>query len=151
MIKAANKYFTEADFQPQLSPQEMLELGIFGGCYFDGDHSEFPTSWFEKARLSSNGFDVDCNHFRIGSGQTLAEWEAKGWITPEDPLGWFQWYCRFTIGRRLPGVDSFQIGRWRAFGPRHIGGIRANCEPGDIWCRPRQRQALLQWAYDPFF
>jgi hypothetical protein len=123
MIKAANQHFTEADFQPQLTPQEMLELGVFGGSYFGKDHSEFPASWFEKAQLSNNGFNVDCNHFRVAAGQTRAEWQAKGWITQEDPLGWFQWYCRFTMGRRLPGVDSFQIGRWRAL------AILAELEP----------------------
>ena len=140
-----------ADFLPQLSPQAMLEAGVFGGWYFGDRHDEFPESWFKKARLSARGFDVSCNAFGVAAGLSRAEWQAKGWITPDDPLGWFQWYCRFTLGRRLPGVDAFQIARWRAFGPRHIGGIRKNCERHDLTCRPRQRQALLQWAYDPFF
>lgn len=141
-----------AAFAPALSPKRMLELGVFGGAYFDGtDIGEFPADWFANARLSDHGFDVELNCFGIESGLSRAEWQAKGWITPEDPLGWFQWYCRHTAGRRIPGVDSFQIGRWRAFGPRHIGGIRRNCEPGDLSCRRRQRQALLQWGYDPFF
>ena len=74
----------------------------------------------------------------------------RGWITKEDPLGWFQWYCRYTIGRRIHDIDNFQINRWAAFGPRHIGGIKANCEPNNILCRPRQRQALLHWVYNPF-
>lgn len=137
-------------FQPQLTPREMLELGVFGGWYFEGDIAEYPADWFANAKLSDDGFDVTLNCFGVASGQSRAEWQAKGWITPEDPLGWFQWYCRYTLGRRLPDVDRFQIGRWRAFGPRHIGAIRANCAPGDLACRPRQRQALLQWAYDPF-
>lgn len=138
-------------FKPQLTPKQMLELGVFGGWYFEGKHDEFPAAWFRKAKLSKRGFDVSLNCFGVASGQSRAEWQAKGWITPEDPLGWFQWYCRYTLGRRLAAVDRFQIGRWKAFGPRHIGGIRANCDPGDLACRPRQRQALLQWAYDPFF
>ena len=139
-------------FAPDLTPKKMLELGVFGGAYFDGtDVSEFPADWFADAQLSDHGFDVELNCFGIESGLSRAEWLAKGWITPEDPLGWFQWYCRYTLGRRIPTVDRFQIGRWRAFGPRHIGGIRHNCEPGDLSCRRRQRQALLQWAYDPFF
>jgi len=140
-----------SEFAPQLTPREMLEHGVFGGWYFEGDHKEYPAEWFENARLSTDGFDVRLNCFGIASGLSRAEWQAKGWITPEDPLGWFQWYCRYTLGRRLPEVDAFQIGRWKAFGPRHIGGIKKGCEPFDLSCRRRQRQALLQWAYDPFF
>lgn len=138
------------EFKPQLTPKEMLELGVFGGWYFKGDTEEYPKEWFENARLSENGFDVSLNYFEIESGLPMEEWIKKGWITKEDPLGWFQWYCRFSLGRRIERVDQFQIKRWKAFGPRHIGGIKANCEEGDIYCRPRQRQALLQWAYDPF-
>jgi hypothetical protein len=139
------------DFKPQLTPKQMLELGVFGGWYFEGRHEEYPAAWFKNAKLSGHGFDADLNCFGIASGQSRAEWKAKGWITPEDPLGWFQWFCRYSMGRRLPAVDRFQIGRWKAFGPRHIGGVRANCPAGDLTCRRRQRQALLQWAYDPFF
>ena len=138
------------EFCPQLTPQEMLELGVFGGWYFKGDTKEYPKAWFKKAKLSTDGFDEKLNYFEVKSGQTMAIWKKKGWITPEDPLGWFQWYCRYFLGRRIPGVDEFQIKRWKAFGPRHIGGITSNCEKGDIFCRPRQRQALLQWSYDPF-
>jgi len=86
----------------------------------------------------------------VTAGQSMSVWLEKGWITPEDPLGWFQWYCRYYMSRRIPSVDEFQIKRWKAFGPRHIGGIEANCEPKNFLCRPKQRQALLQWAYDPF-
>ena len=138
------------EFRPQLTPQEMLELGVFGGWYFKGDIREYPKAWFKKAKLSNDGFNEKLNYFEIRSGQTMSVWKKKGWITPEDPLGWFQWYCRYFLGRRIPGVDDFQIKRWKAFGPRHIGGITYNCEKGDMCCRPRQRQALLQWSYDPF-
>jgi hypothetical protein len=128
----------------------MLALGVFGGWYFESDHGEFPAAWFKQARLSAHGFDVTKNCFGVRAGLTRQEWQDKGWITKEDPLGWFQWYCRFVMGRRLPGVDAFQIKRWKQFGPRHTAGIRKNCEPGDFTCRRRQRQALLQWAYDPY-
>ncbi|MBI80806.1 MAG: hypothetical protein CMD85_02170 [Gammaproteobacteria bacterium] len=140
----------EKDFSPQLTPKEMLELGVFGGWYFKGDVEEYPESWFKKAQISKDGFDIKLNYFQVSSGQSMSVWKEKNWITPEDPLGWFQWYCRYSLGRRLHKVDVFQMKRWRSFGPRHIGGIKANCEKGDIFCRPRQRQALLQWAYDPF-
>ena len=128
----------------------MLELGIFGGYYFKGDTSEYPSEWFKNAKISPTGFDASLNYFKVASGQPISLWLEKGWITPEDPLGWFQWYCRYSLGRRLEHVDEYQIKRWKAFGPRHIGGIKNNCEPRDLWCRPKQRQALLQWAYDPF-
>ncbi|MFM1565289.1 MAG: hypothetical protein ACKJRP_00005 [SAR86 cluster bacterium] len=138
------------EFCPQLSPQEMLELGVFGGWYFKSVIDEYPKAWFKKAKISSDGFNEKLNCFEVRSGQSMSVWKKKGWITPEDPLGWFQWYCRYFLGRRIPEVDAFQIKRWKAFGPRHIGGINSNCEKGDIFCRPRQRQALLQWSYDPF-
>jgi len=137
-------------FEPQLTPRAMLEHGVFGGWYFEGQCDEFPSSWFVNAKISLQDFDPSLNYFGVASGQSRQHWDKLGWITPEDPLGWFQWYCRYTMGRRLPEVDTFQIGRWHAFGPRHIGALKANCEKGDIWCRPRQRQALLQWAYNPF-
>ena len=137
-------------FNPQLSPKEMLKLGVFGGYYFDGIHNEYPKDWFKDAKLSNTGYDINLNCFKINSGLSRKEWTKSGWITKEDSLGWFQWYCRYTMGRRIPNIDNIQIKRWKAFGPRHIGGIKSNCEPGNIDCRPRQRQALLHWAYDPF-
>ena len=138
-------------FKPELTPKKMLELGVFGGWYFEKKFDEYPASWFKKAKISSNGFDETLNCFGINAGLTREEWNKKGWIFSGDPLGWFQWYCRYTIGRRLPEIDEIQISRWRAFGPRHIGGIKKNCEKGALNCRKRQRQALLQWGYNPFF
>ena len=137
-------------FKPDLTPKKMLEYGVFGGSYLGKTINEYPKSWFVKAKISKN-FNANLNYFEVKAGQSLKEWEKKGWIMEQDPRGWFQWYCRFTMGRRFLEVDKVQIMRWKAFGPRHIGGIKKNCEEGDIWCRARQRQALLQWAYDPFF
>ena len=138
-------------FKPQLSPQRMLELGVFGGSYFPTEIiKEFPKSWFKKAKLSKT-FDVNINYFKIKSGLSRQEWIDKGWIFKEDPLGWCQWYCRYKTGRRAFEMDKIQIKRWKAFGDRHAPAVRKNCEEGDFSCRKRQRQALLQWAYDPFF
>ena len=134
-------------FQPQLTPAEMLRLGVFGGKYMTDCRKEFPASWFAKAKLSPRGRDLELNYFHIDASQPLSEWRRKGWIHRDDPRGWFQWYCRYYMGRRLGDEDQRQIKRWRAF-RRHIAQIRKNCEPGDPFCRPRQRQALLQWAYD---
>ena len=135
-------------FKPQLTPKKMLELGVFGGAYFvDGTIKEFPKSWFTKAKISKT-FDVSLNRFQIESGLSRKEWIDKGWIFKEDPLGWFQWYCRFKNGRRIPRIDEIQIKRWKAF-KRHVAAIKKNCEQGDIHCRRKQRQAILQWAYNP--
>ena len=136
-------------FKPQLTPKRMLELGVFGGAYFsDGSIKEFPKLWFTKAKLSKS-FDVNLNYFKIESGLTRKEWIDKGWIFKEDPLGWFQWYCRYTNGRRIKGMDEVQIQRWLNF-TRHVKAIAKNCDKNDLSCRRRQRQAILQWAYDPF-
>ena len=136
-------------FKPQLTPKKMLELGVFGGAYFGKDTKEFPKDWFKKAKLSKT-FNVSMNRFKIVAGLSRKEWMDKGWIFKEDPLGWFQWYCRFKMGRRITHIDRIQIKRWKAFGDRHIPAIKKNCDEGDMQCRRRQRQAVLQWAYDPF-
>ena len=133
-------------FGPFHTPAEMLAMGVFEGRYCNDCTDEFPVDWFAHAKLSDRP-DPALNYFGIKSRQPLSVWREKGWIYGPDPRGWFQWYCRFYLGRRLPEIDAIQIGRWRAFS-RHAGQIRANCAPGDIFCRPRQRQALLQWAYD---
>ena len=136
----------DSGFKPEVTPAQMLELGVFGGKYMTDCRAEYPVAWFTKAQLSPGHPDRQCNFFGVLSGQPLAEWQRKGWIHPDDPRGWFQWYCRYFLGRRHDD-DARQIGRWRAFA-RHAAQVRRNCEPGDPFCRPRQRQALLQWAYD---
>ena len=135
------------DFSPELTPRQMLELGVFGGKYMTDCKKEFPQSWFDKARLSPKGKNPELNYFGVDASQSLSMWRRKGWIHTEDPRGWFQWYCRYFMGRRLVGEDERQIGRWNAI-RRHLSQIRKNCEPCDFHCRPRQRQALLHWAYD---
>ncbi len=136
-------------FKPQLTPKKMLELGVFGGSYFVGTNvKEFPKTWFQNAKISKN-FDTSLNRFRIKAGLSREHWMEKGWIFKEDPLGWFQWYCRFCNGRRIPHVDEIQIKRWKNF-KRHVTAIEKNCEKGDLGCRRRQRQAILQWSYNPF-
>jgi len=145
--KIINKNFYKI-FKPELSPKKMLRLGVFGGSYFGLKIKEYPKDWFLKVRISKN-FDVSLNRFKVKSGLSRNEWLKKGWIYKEDPLGWFQWYCRFYNGRRIPHIDEIQIKRWKNF-RRHVMAIKKNCEPGDLSCRKRQRQAILQWAYNPF-
>ena len=136
------------DFKPELSPKKMLELGVFCGSYFSMNIKEYPKLWFKKAKLSKS-FDVNLNCFKVESGLSRDHWIKKGWIFKEDPLGWFQWYCRFSKGRRIPHIDQVQIRRWKNF-KRHVMAIKKNCDEGDFACRKRQRQAILQWAYNPF-
>lgn len=136
------------DFKPHFTPKEMLEFGVFEGKYCNDCRDEFPDEWFENAKISDKP-DISLNYFGIKSRQPLQIWRQKGWIIEPDVRGWFQWYCRYYLGRRIEDVDRFQIKRWKSFA-RHAGQIRANCEPGNLDCRPRQRQALLQWSYDPF-
>lgn len=134
------------DFKPELTPKQMLELGVFGGKYLNECVDEFPADWFKNAKLAPLRKDPALNFFEIDASQPLLEWLSKGWIHEQDPRGWFQWYCRYFMGRRTDD-DARQIKRWRAFS-RHAGAVRKNCQPFDHDCRRKQRQALLHWAYD---
>ena len=133
-------------FRPELTPPQMLRLGVFGGKYMNDCRAEFPASWFRDAKLSPARRDAKMNCFGVNASQSLAIWRRNGWIHPQDPRGWFQWYCRYYMGRRSRD-DIRQIRRWRAI-RRHVTAIQRNCEPRDLECRRRQRQAVLHWAYD---
>jgi hypothetical protein len=141
----AGKHFAP-EFRPELTPEQMLRLGVFGGKYMTDCRREFPARWFAKAKLCAARHDARLNFFGVNASQPLAVWRRRGWIRPQDPRGWFQWYCRYYMGRR--GLDDArQIRRWRAIA-RHAAAVRKNCERRDLECRRRQRQALLHWAYD---
>lgn len=146
LLEAVGKNF-DPRFQPELSPHQMLELGVFGGKYMTDCQQEFPKSWFAQAKLCHEFHDPKLNFFGVNASQPLAVWQEKGWIYPEDPRGWFQWYCRYYMGRRIPSEDERQIKRWLAM-KRHIAQVKQHCRAGDFTCRRKQRQALLHWAYD---
>ena len=137
-------------FKPDLTPQQMLALGVFGGVYMRDCAKEFPKEWFAKAKFQNKDsykHDPELNFFKVNASQPLSVWQKKGWIHKDDPRGWFQWYCRYYMGRRIPDEDALQIKRWKAIA-RHIAQVKKNCRVGDSSCRPKQRQAILHWAYD---
>lgn len=136
----------DPEFKPELTPKQMLEMGVFGGKYMTDCRKEFPSDWYEHAKLCADKHDPKLNYFGVNASQPLRVWRKKGWIYSEDPRGWFQWYCRYFMGRRCAD-DARQIKRWKAI-KRHIVQIQSNCKEGDISCRPKQRQAVLHWAYD---
>jgi hypothetical protein len=133
-------------FKPQLTPKEMLELGVFDGDYLQDSQKEFPKDWFVHAKLADKKPNPKLNYFGVHASQPWIVWKQKGWLHPDDPLGWFQWYCRYYLGRRHEDDDR-QIKRWVAI-RRHAVAVKNHCAPRDLTCRPRQRQALLHWAYD---
>lgn len=133
-------------FKPELSPKEMLQMGVFGGKYMTDCKDEFPSDWYKNAKLNHEFHDPKINFFGVNASQPLSVWIEKGWINPDDPRGWFQWYCRYFMGRRHQD-DERQIKRWLAM-KRHIAQVKNNCEKMDLNCRVKQRQAILHWAYD---
>jgi ribosomal protein L35 len=138
----------DPEFNPHLTPKQMLKLGVFGGKYMTDTKDEFPNDWFEQAKLSPEKKDPSLNYFKVEASMPLSEWRKRGWINEEhDPRGWFQWYCRYFMGRRLKEEDQRQIKRWKAF-KRHWAQVEKNCQKKDYDCRRKQRQALLHWAYD---
>lgn len=136
----------DKEFKPELTPKQMLELGVFGGKYMTDCTNEFPKDWFTNAKLSKDKKNPNLNYYNVDASKSLSYWRAKGWIYEEDPRGWFQWYCRYYYGRRSID-DKRQIKRWKAMN-RHIAQLKKNCYPKDLTCRRKQRQALLHWAID---
>lgn len=146
LVEPMGKNF-DPEFKPELTPKQMLALGVFGGKYMTDCSREFPKDWYKNAKLSPEKRNASLNFFGINASQPLSVWRKKGWIYREDPRGWFQWYCRYYMGRRLSKEDQRQIKRWKAI-KRHIAQVRKNCKKGDLSCRPKQRQVILHWAYD---
>jgi hypothetical protein len=147
LVEKEGKNFA-TDFKPTLTPKQMLQLGVFGGKYMTDCKKEFPATWFKKAKLCHKFHDPELNYFKINASQPLAVWRENDWIYPEDPRGWFQWYCRYYLGRRIEVEDARQIKRRKSFVARHVGALKKGCAKGELFCRRKERQALLHWAVD---
>jgi len=158
------------DFKPNLTPKEVFEMGSFGGTYFrpiyssiiksklKDQHLEFK-KWFTKLDVSkyvtNNTCNVSVNKYNVKAGSSLDEWEKSGWITKHDPYGWFQWYCRFYMGRRCED-DKRQINRWIKYASEKSGRWRIRlvnlCKDNksnynNYTISPIIRQGLQQWAF----
>lgn len=155
-------------FHPNKTPKEILQAGSFGGTYFRPINSsvtnqkytdswkEFPTDWFEGLKISMSianpTYDKFMNKYKVKCGASLEEWESSGWIKEQDPYGWFQWYCRFYLGRRTED-DERQIGRWNRFLARFKTNLvnkinKADTKFNNFSISPVIRQSLLHWGYE---
>lgn len=145
ITKSSNGSKFDERFRPSYTPLEMLKLGIFGGAYFsDPSHKRgTPPVVFtlDKNLWGRKEPDPQVNKYGVLAGASLEFWKEKNLIHSDDPAGWFQWYIKYYYGRRHSDDDR-QIKRWRSFVARH--GAQCYGKPG----RLRQRQALLQWAWD---
>jgi hypothetical protein len=116
------------DFKPNLSPQEIFQLGSFGGTYWRPIHSSITNKDYKNIHKKYNSlknlpdsimtkpydaYDTSINKYKVRVGTTLEYWENKGWIKSHDPYGWVQWYVEMWEGRRIPAYDEYQIKRWR--------------------------------------
>ena len=110
-------------FNPSKTPIETIKEGAFGGTYFRDIYSSINGKWYHDSwkefhllrdidpkLYSSNYYDAHVNKHKIKCGTSLRFWENKGWIREQDPYGWFQWYCRYYLGRRSKD-DKRQIAR----------------------------------------
>lgn len=144
-----DKKYWDPEFTPSYTPMEMLDLGVFEGIYtyaIKGIPAKYKNH--KNVLKDTSKPDIEINHFKIKSRQSLKVWQDKGWTTELSPLGWYEFYIKYFEGRRDEKEDKLQIGRWKSFVARHQGQIKANCSLKDEKCRPAQRQGLLQWAWD---
>lgn len=160
------------EFRPNLSPDQIFRAGAFGGTYYRpitsksakrsfpvGVYREFPPDWFDGIDVSravaSGTYRKEVNKYGVKSGNDLDFWENKGWMRSQDPYGWFQWYCRFYLGRRSDD-DNRQVSRWvKAIGDKGrwrtflVGQcVKKGAAWDDASASPVTRQTLLHWGYE---
>ncbi|ORY41823.1 hypothetical protein BCR35DRAFT_316445 [Leucosporidium creatinivorum] len=166
-------------FLPNLSPEEILRQGSFGGGFFRAikskrsgkelhdDWEDLPKEWWKGLPVSTHltrpePHDGKVNKWGAKVGQPYEEWEKNGWIVAEhDARGWFQWYCRFFRGRRIGDEDDRQIGRWdrlageasgrwrRIFYGKYHKAGLREVERDAEEISKGIRQTLNHWAYEP--
>ena len=68
----------DPEFKPQLTPAQMLKLGVFAGKYMTDCRKEFPKSWFTRAKLAPKKRDPSLSYFGVDASQPLSVWRAKG-------------------------------------------------------------------------
>lgn len=138
-------------FKAQLEPEQILDLGVFGGSYFEAateeDFLDMRSTIVEMALQNRGRYDKSKNHYGVKAGQSYDVWVRNGWIFPEDPLGWFHWYCRYSTGRRHER-DAHQIARYNNYVIRW-GSVARNqyAQTGSI--SDVVKQGLIQWGIDP--
>jgi len=139
----------DPEFTPSYTPMEMLDLGVFEGIY-TAAIQDIPAKYKKHKNVLKRGSDPDItiNHYGVKSRQSLKEWQKKGWTTELSPLGWWEWFVKYWEGRRDEKEDALQIGRWKSFVARHNAQVQAKCKAGNKDCHTKQRQGLLQWAWD---
>jgi len=148
------RFADHPEFLPSLTPTSILKMGAFGGHYFGSRASakfqthaaDLPPEWFDGVLLC-NQYDRINNYFGVKCGKDFDWWTQKGLMHVDDPLGWFHWYCRFSMGRRHAD-DARQIARWSHF--RRWETNILHTVPGEINRRLAVRQSLMHWAYNPF-
>lgn len=158
------------EFTPNMTPKEVLQGGSFGGTYFRPIYSsitkqhykdvwqELPEDWLDGLNISkqvaSSTYRENVNTYNVKCGGSLEMWESSGWIVPQDPYGWFQWYCRFYQGRRTMD-DARQISRWaKCAGVKGrwrqnliTKVVRSGCAYDNSGVSPVVRQTLQHWGY----
>ena len=144
-----SKVFWDPEFTPSYTPMEMIKLGVFEGIYTAAIPG-VPKKYTDHKNVLPRGSDPDItiNHYGVKSRQSLKEWQRKKWTTKLSPLGWWQWYILYYGGRRNEKEDALQIARWKSFVARHNAQVQAKCKPGDKTCNTKQRQGILQWAWN---
>lgn len=138
----------DAAFAPSYTPEEMLKKGIFEGKYINNIQG-LPSHWYKLNKVLGKDDEPDpsINAFGVKSRQSLSVWKENKWIKT-DKNGWFEWYCKYFLGRRLGDEDKWQINRWRSFVARHQGQIDKSADKNNLKKRTKQRQGLLQWGWD---
>ncbi|XP_056602010.1 uncharacterized protein zgc:113208 [Triplophysa dalaica] len=169
-VKGQLVFKDHPEFTPSMTPKEVLQAGSFGGTYFRPIYSsvtkqhykdvwqELPKDWLEgltiSSQVASSTYRENVNTYKVKCGGSLEMWESSGWIVPQDPYGWFQWYCRFYQGRRTQD-DERQISRWaKCAGVRGrwrnnliTKVVRSGCKYDNFSVSPVVRQTLQHWGY----